>query len=199
MTRRWSLCTARSGASSSPSCWRRPMSRPRTRPSTPPSWRRSALVAPRSSRCSSTPTGSGAPRARDAAPDPEAPTVLFVGRLSPHKRQDRVIEAFSLYRRHRAPGARLVLVGEPLTSPMPTICAPSATVWRPGRSASRAASRHEELGDRYREADVFLCLSEHEGFCVPAAGGDVLRPAGDRPSRGRRARGGRRRRAAGHR
>ena len=24
-----------------------------------------------------------------------------------------------------------------------------------------------ELGDRYRAADVFVCLSEHEGFCIP--------------------------------
>src|SRR5205085_9845277 len=44
------------------------------------------------------------------------PTVLFVGRLAPHKRQDEVIRAFALYRRYRAQDAKLVLVGEPITA-----------------------------------------------------------------------------------
>ena len=43
------------------------------------------------------------------------PTVLFVGRISPHKRHDLLIRAFALYRRERAPDARLAIVGEPLT------------------------------------------------------------------------------------
>lgn len=97
----------------------------------------------------------------------ERPTILFVGRLSPHKRQDRVIEAFALFRRHRAPGARLVLVGDPVSreyagelSALAHRLAPGAVTIETGLSAA-------ELGDRYRAADVFLCLSEHEGFCIP--------------------------------
>ncbi|HEY8865868.1 MAG TPA: glycosyltransferase, partial [Solirubrobacteraceae bacterium] len=46
-------------------------------------------------------------------PPPGPPTILFVGRLAPHKRQDSVIRAFALYRRRHAPDARLVLVGVP--------------------------------------------------------------------------------------
>ena len=30
-----------------------------------------------------------------------------------------------------------------------------------------AGLSHEQLADRYRAADAFLCLSEHEGFCIP--------------------------------
>ena len=41
------------------------------------------------------------------------PTILFVGRLAPHKRQDLVIRAFAQYRRVE-PQARLVLVGVPI-------------------------------------------------------------------------------------
>src|SRR5581483_2046278 len=48
-------------------------------------------------------------------PEPGGPpTVLFVGRPVPHKRQDELIRAIGLLRRHRDPDARLVLVGEPL-------------------------------------------------------------------------------------
>src|SRR5206468_540497 len=50
------------------------------------------------------------------APPPGPPTVLFVGRLSPHKRQDDVIRAFAVYRDHHAPDARLELVGDPITA-----------------------------------------------------------------------------------
>jgi len=44
----------------------------------------------------------------------------------------------------------------------------------------------DELYACYRLADVFLCLSEHEGFCVPPSGGHALQPARDRLRRGRR-------------
>src|SRR5690349_1355555 len=54
----------------------------------------------------------GAPVAEPAGP----PAVLFVGRLMPHKRQDEVLRAFALYRAEHAPGARCVLVGEPLNA-----------------------------------------------------------------------------------
>jgi L-malate glycosyltransferase len=94
------------------------------------------------------------------------PTVLFVGRLAPHKRQDLVIRAFSAFRRHH-PDARMVLVGTP-QSPgygealvrLANELAPGAVIFETGVSAER-------LWDHYRSAHVFLCLSEHEGFCIP--------------------------------
>src|SRR4051794_37045353 len=43
----------------------------------------------------------GAPRPGGRRDGP--PTILFVGRLTPHKRQDEVIRAFALYRRLHAP------------------------------------------------------------------------------------------------
>jgi glycosyltransferase involved in cell wall biosynthesis len=95
------------------------------------------------------------------------PIVLFVGRLSPHKRQDRVIEAFALFRRHRAPGARLMLVGEPVTSAYVDHLVALAEGVAAGAVSIESGLSSSELGDRYRAADVFLCLSEHEGFCVP--------------------------------
>ncbi len=99
------------------------------------------------------------------APGPE--TVLFVGRLSPHKRQDEVIRCFALYRRRHAPDARLILVGDPITAGYPDYLRELADRLAPGAVRIESGLSAEALGDRYRAADVFLCLSEHEGFCIP--------------------------------
>lgn len=101
------------------------------------------------------------------APPPDPPTVLFVGRLSPHKRQDEVIRAFSLYRAHRAREARLVLVGDPLTARYAELLRDFAEELAPGAVTIETGLSETELGERYRAAHVFLCLSAHEGFCIP--------------------------------
>jgi L-malate glycosyltransferase len=105
------------------------------------------------------------PPAPARAPGP--PTVLFVGRLSPHKRQDEVIRCFALYRRRHAPEARLVLVGDPITPDYPDLLRGLAEALAPGAVQIESGLSAAALGDRYRGADVFLCLSEHEGFCIP--------------------------------
>jgi L-malate glycosyltransferase len=100
-------------------------------------------------------------------PTPGPPTILFVGRLTPNKRQDEVIRAFALYRRHRAPDARLVLVGEPITAGYADRIRALADELAPGAVAIERGLSPLQLGDRYRAAHAFLCLSEHEGFCIP--------------------------------
>jgi glycosyltransferase involved in cell wall biosynthesis len=101
-------------------------------------------------------------------PDPPGPpTILFVGRLAPHKRQDELIRVIALMRRHRLPDARLVLVGEPLTPKYRTAMQALADEVAPGGVIIESSLSAAELADRYRRAHLFLCLSEHEGFCVP--------------------------------
>jgi glycosyltransferase involved in cell wall biosynthesis len=117
-------------------------------------------------------------------PSPHA-HVLFVGRLAPHKRQDELIRAFALYRRRHAPEARLVLVGEPLNEGY------LRALRELGDRAANVVFEHtlseRELAERYAAASVFVCLSEHEGFCIPlleafAAGVPVIaRPSGGVP------------------
>jgi len=110
----------------------------------------------------------GSPRHPGAAADPGGPpTVLFVGRLSPHKRQDELIRAFALYRRHRAPDARLMLVGDPITPAYAELLRAFGETLAPGAVSIESGLSEAELGDRYRAADAFVCLSEHEGFCIP--------------------------------
>jgi glycosyltransferase involved in cell wall biosynthesis len=95
-----------------------------------------------------------------------APTILFVGRLVPHKRQDLIIGAFARFVAG-APDARLVLVGTPLSAGYAAQLAALARRLAPGAVTFAAGISAAELRDHYRAADAFLCLSEHEGFCIP--------------------------------
>jgi L-malate glycosyltransferase len=108
-----------------------------------------------------------APGAGGASRTPGAPTVVFVGRLSHNKRQDRLVKAFALYQRTHAPDARLVLPGSPGSGTY------GAHLLRLAREAGArnvevpGALPQERLNAIYAGADVFACLSEHEGFCIP--------------------------------
>jgi glycosyltransferase involved in cell wall biosynthesis len=107
-------------------------------------------------------------RRRLAADHGEATVLLFVGRLSPNKSQHRLVEALWLFRRWYDPGARLHLVGPAVT---PTYVA--AVFSLAEELGLSGAVRHGEdlspgeLAAWYADADVFVCLSEHEGFCIP--------------------------------
>ena len=108
--------------------------------------------------------------------------LLFVGRLAPHKRQDELIRSFALFRRRHAPDARLTLVGEPLNEAY--LAALRELAEKAGGVAIESSLSQQQLAARYVSASAFLCLSEHEGFCVPlleAFAADVpviARPAG---------------------
>jgi L-malate glycosyltransferase len=129
-------------------------------------------------------TRMGGSASRQSRPAPHS-HVLFVGRLAPHKRQDELIRAFALYRRRHAPDARLVLVGEPLNDSY--LRALRELGERVGNVVFEHTLSERQLADRYARASVFVCLSEHEGFCIPvleafAAGVPVIaRPAGGVP------------------
>jgi glycosyltransferase involved in cell wall biosynthesis len=104
----------------------------------------------------------------DAGHEPEGPpTILFVGRLAPHKRQDLVIRAFARYRRDFESMARLVLVGVPLSPAYGEQLRTLADELAPGAVTFESGVSPQRLAELYRSAHVFLCLSEHEGFCIP--------------------------------
>lgn len=94
--------------------------------------------------------------------------LLFVGRLSPHKAQHDLVKAFAVYRRVHDPQARLHLVGG--WGPPAYLRALREYVDELGLADSvdlPGAVPHGELVAYYRTADAFVCLSEHEGFCIP--------------------------------
>lgn len=103
-----------------------------------------------------------------AAPPPASgPTILFVGRLSHNKRQDRLVKAFALYQRHREPRARLVLVGSPGAGSYGEHLRRLADEAGARDVALPGAVPQPELNALYASAAAFVCLSEHEGFCLP--------------------------------
>jgi L-malate glycosyltransferase len=96
------------------------------------------------------------------------PDLLFVGKVSPHKAQHDLVKMLAVYRRLYHPRARLHLVGSPLGRRY----GPALDAFVEALDLADAVSvvgsvRPEELEAYYRAADVFVCASDHEGFCVP--------------------------------
>ena len=93
---------------------------------------------------------------------------LFVGRIAPNKCQHDIVKAFAAYRRIYDPKARLHLVGGSSSHRYLTAIEDYVDALGIGDAGDLAGSVSEgELSAHYRAADVFVCLSEHEGFCVP--------------------------------
>lgn len=95
--------------------------------------------------------------------------ILFVGRITPNKKQEDVIKAFAVYQRFVNPASRLLLVGkyaekEAYVQFLRELMAELAVegVYFAGHVTQ------QELNAFYQVSDVLLSLSEHEGFFVPA-------------------------------
>jgi glycosyltransferase involved in cell wall biosynthesis len=94
--------------------------------------------------------------------------VLFVGRVIPNKKIEDVIRSFHAYRARHNPRARLLLVGSysGFERYLAMLHALIARLGTPDVHFLGHVS-NEELTALYDVADLFLCASEHEGFCVP--------------------------------
>ncbi|RPH61899.1 MAG: glycosyltransferase, partial [Acidobacteria bacterium] len=100
--------------------------------------------------------------------DDDWTNILFVGRVIPNKRFEDLIRIFDVYKREFNPRARLLLVGsyggfERYLAMLQQLVAALKT---PDVHFTGHVS-DEELIAFYEIADLFLCASEHEGFCVP--------------------------------
>ncbi len=94
--------------------------------------------------------------------------LLFVGKVSPHKGQHDLVKALAAYRRLYDPDARLHLVGGAISDEYRDAVVRFAEELELGDAVEIAGSvSHEELIAYYAAADAFVCLSNHEGFCVP--------------------------------
>lgn len=95
--------------------------------------------------------------------------ILFVGRIAPNKAQEDIIKSFYYYKKYINKDSRLILVGnsngfenylELLKKLIKELELENDVVF-PGHI------KFEEILAFYKVADLFLCMSEHEGFCVP--------------------------------
>lgn len=96
-------------------------------------------------------------------------TLLFVGRIAPHKRQDELIRLIAYYRRCIDPNAELVLVGSYRDQPQyfERLLALARTLGVEDVVTFAGSVSLAELVAYYGVATCFVSLSEHEGFAVP--------------------------------
>lgn len=94
--------------------------------------------------------------------------IIFTGRVAPNKCHQDVIAAFACYKKYYDSKARLFLVGS---------YNETDTYYRKLKKYIELLGlddvvftghiKFEEILAYYSVADVFVCMSEHEGFCVP--------------------------------
>lgn len=94
--------------------------------------------------------------------------ILFVGRITPNKKIEDVIKVFYYYKKSINPKSRLFIVGSfvGMHKYMEYLRALTlelgiSSVIFPGHVTMQGLTAY------YRLSDVFLCMSEHEGFCIP--------------------------------
>lgn len=93
--------------------------------------------------------------------------ILFVGRMVPNKCFEDIIFAFSEYKKQYNPQSRLILVGN---DDLKTYVYKLKNFCRDQEIKDVLFRAHCPFSDilaYYRSAHLFLCMSEHEGFCVP--------------------------------
>lgn len=94
--------------------------------------------------------------------------ILFVGRIAPNKKQEDIIKSFVYYHNNINSKSRLFLVGSTSSELYKkrldryVDCLGMKDV-----ITFTGAIAFKEILAYYSTADLFLCMSEHEGFCVP--------------------------------
>lgn len=95
--------------------------------------------------------------------------ILFTGRVAPNKKHEDLIASFYYYNRLYNKKSRLILAGS-FREDDPYYIRLTEYTKKLGLGDAVVFTGHIKF-DRilayYRTADVFLCMSEHEGFCVP--------------------------------
>jgi L-malate glycosyltransferase len=96
--------------------------------------------------------------------------ILFVGRIAPNKRIEDLVRVAFYYKKYISPLVRLIVVGK--TSSLPRYYESVARMadefyLKPGEIVFTGHVPDAEMFALYRASDVFLSMSEHEGFCLP--------------------------------
>ncbi len=94
--------------------------------------------------------------------------ILFVGRVAPNKKHEDIIRAFAYYNQEINPKSRLILAGnyDGINNYYTELVEYIKEIQNENIIFTSHISFAEILG-LYAGSDMFMCLSEHEGFCVP--------------------------------
>jgi len=113
----------------------------------------------------------------DVEPDPivaaqeavSPTTFLTVGRTAPNKRLESFVRAAAYYVEHIDPHAQFVVVGgnRGLERYSDALAELAISLGLGGRLRWAGRVPLADLVGWYRSADVYMCTSEHEGFCAP--------------------------------
>jgi glycosyltransferase involved in cell wall biosynthesis len=100
----------------------------------------------------------------------ERTNILFVGRVAPNKMIEDLIRVAFYYKKYVSPLVRLIVVGK--TGALPVyyeslVRMADEFYLKPEEIVFAGHVPDEELFAYYGASDVFLSLSEHEGFCLP--------------------------------
>ena len=95
--------------------------------------------------------------------------ILFVGRVAPNKKHEDLIASFYAYQKLYDPDSRLILAGswEGMELYYQRLVEYVKELGLEQKVVFTGHIPFHQILAFYRIADVFLCLSEHEGFCVP--------------------------------
>ena len=96
--------------------------------------------------------------------------ILFVGRIVPNKRIDELIKVVFYYKKYISPLVRLIVAGKTASLPKYTrslVRLADEFYLKPEEICFTGHIPDEDLFALYRASDVFLSLSEHEGFGLP--------------------------------
>jgi glycosyltransferase involved in cell wall biosynthesis len=94
--------------------------------------------------------------------------ILFVGRCTPNKKIEDLIRVFAFYQKTIEPRSRLIHVGSAAGTERYQALLSSMVKDLNLRQVVFAGSVPQPvLNACYQQAHAFLCMSEHEGFCIP--------------------------------
>ena len=94
--------------------------------------------------------------------------IIFVGRCAPNKKIEDLMSAFSYFQQTVEPRSRFIQVGSYTGTERY-----QAYIQAFGREHNvdnflfSGSIRQDRLNAIYAKADLFLSMSEHEGFCIP--------------------------------
>lgn len=93
--------------------------------------------------------------------------VLFVGRVAPNKKIEDALAAFFVFNRCIEPESRFIQVGSFAGAERYYYLLLTQVKEFGGGVHFAGSVPQAQLNAYYACADVFLCMSEHEGFCIP--------------------------------